>query len=161
MRKDTEYTISHDPKDAAYFTHKAFFIKSPKLQKIKVFKNKEIISIRDENRKNYHFLKAWDNLEIDIHTQWSINNGVMGVELQLENNGKNKVHYMVKLSTKMVENILNTPLNCMAICDESKNILLHIKPLKVNQLLEFYIFKKETDKYIKDSNASARGWIVD
>jgi len=153
LREDTNYTLSHDPKDAAHFTHKAFFLQSPYVGKV--------VGIRDEDKKHYHFLKAWHNLEIDINTQWSINNGVMGVELQLHKNDKNKVSYMTKLPLKMVELILQTKLNCMAICDESQNILLHIKPLKVNQLLEFYMVKKETDTYIKKNNLSPSGWALD
>ena len=160
-RKDTHYTFSHDPKDAAYFTHKAFIVKSPKLARIKIFKDSSIVAIRDEEKKHYHFLKAWDHLEIDIHTQWSINNGVMGVEIELENNGRHTVHYMAKLSLKMVEKILRTPLNCMAICDESQNILLHIKPLRVDQLYDFFCIKKATDRYIKDKGVSHLGWILD
>jgi hypothetical protein len=153
MREDTHYTLSNDSKDAACFTHKAKFVKSPYVG--------EVIGIIDDDKKHYHFLKAWSNMEIDIRTQWSINNGVMGVELQLHKDGKNTVDYMVKLSLKMVENILKSKLNCMTICDEAKNILLHFKPLKVDQLFEFYTMKKETDEYIKNNNLSPKGWVTD
>ena len=154
MRKQTpDFTISHDPKDAACFTHKAYVIQSKYVG--------EVVGIRDEEPKHYHFLKAWNNMEIDINNQWSINNGIMGLELELHKDGKHKVHYMVKLPLKFVEKILSAKLNCMVICDEGRNALLHFKPLKLEQLLEFYIFKKETDAFIKKNYLHPPGWIID
>lgn len=156
-----DYRFSHDPKDAAHFTDRAFFVISPKLKRMKMVKDGVIIGIRDENKKHYHFLKAWDNLEIDIHTRWSINNGVMGLKLKISNNNKNHVSYMVKLTLKMVEKILSTPLGCFAICDESQNVLLHLQPVNLKQLAEFYVYKKQGDKFFKEKNLSPKGWIID
>jgi len=153
MRKDTNYTISHDPKDAACFTHRVKLVKSKYAG--------DVVGIVDENPKNYHFLKAWNNMEIDINNQWSINNGVMGLELELHKDGKHKVRYMIKLSLKLVKKILETKLNCMVICDEGQNPLLHFRPLKVEQLYEFYLLKIQTDRYLKDNNQNPSGWIID
>jgi len=154
MRKQTkDFTISHDSNDAAHFTHKAYEIISKYVGKV--------IGIKDEEPKNYHFLKAWNNMEIDINNQWSINNGIIGLELELHKDGKHKVHYMVKLPLKFVEKILTTKLNCMVICDEGKEALLHFRPLKLEQLVEFYMFKKNTDEYIKKNHLSPSGWVID
>ena len=154
MRKDTQnFWVSHDPKDAACFTHKAKIVKSKHIG--------EVVGIIDDERKHYHFLRAWDHMEIDINNQWSINNGVMGLELELHKDGKNKVHYMVKLKPKIVEKILKTPLNCMAICSEGYDVLLHFKPLKVKQLFDFFIFKINTDKFVKEKHLSPPGWTID
>lgn len=154
MRSETpNFHLSHDPKDAACFTHRVKLVQSKYVG--------EVIGIIDDNKKHYHFLKAWNNMEIDINNQWSINNGIMGLEVELHKDGKNKVRYMVKLSLKQVEKILRAKLNCMVICDEGRNPLLHFQPLKIKQLLEFYVFKLSTDRYIRDNNMSPPGWVLD
>lgn len=153
MREDSNYTVSHDSKNAPQYTHRTKFVKSPYFG--------EIVGIIDDEKKHYHFLKAWSNMVIDINNQWSVNNGVMALDIELHKDGKNKVSYMVKLSSQMVVNILKTRANAIAICDEARNILLYIMPLKVDQLLEFYMMKKETDDYIKKNNLHTRGWILD
>lgn len=150
--EEPDFTVSHDPKDAPIFTHKAKIVKSPYVG--------DIVGIIDDDTKHYHFLKSWNNMEIDINNQWSVNNGTLGLEVCLHKDGKNKVEYMVRLPVKIAETILKTSLNAMAVCDEGKNILLHFKPLKVNQLFEFFILKKRTDAYVIDNNLSPRGWTL-
>lgn len=154
MRKQTpDFTISHDPKDAAHFTHKAYVVISKYVG--------EVVGIKDEDSKHYHFLKAWNNMEIDINNQWSINNGILGLELELHKDGKHKVCYMVKLPLKLAEKILSAKLNCMVICDEGRNPLLHFRPLKLEQLLDFYMFKKNTDEFIKKNHLFPKGWAIE
>ncbi len=149
------YTLSHDSKDAPHFTHRAYLVKSP-MKEIG-----ELIAIMDEDKSHLAFMRGWINCEIDIETRWTLNNGVFGVDIALYRNKKNKVLYNVKLTVAQAEKILRTPLNAMAICDERKRIILYIKPLKINQLFQFYKMKHDTDRYMIDNLISSRGWHVD
>lgn len=153
MSKETFYTVSHNPKDAPNYTHIAYILKSstPKI--------KQLVAICDDDRSHLMFLRGWINCELDIETQWSLNNGVFAVKIVLSK-GKHKVKYYIKLTVKQVEQILRTTLNAMAICDGRKRIILYIKPLKVTQLFEFYKMKHTTDRYMIDNLKSSPGWHV-
>ena len=153
MNTETFYTISHDSKDAPFFTHRGYLLKSP------IKEVGELITIMDENRSHLMFLRGWINCELDIETQWNLNNGIFAVKIVLSK-GKHKVKYYVKLTVKQAEQILRTPLNGMAICDENKRIIMYFKPLKVIQLFEFYKMKHATDRYMIDNLKSSPGWHV-
>jgi len=155
MSEEQFYTISHDSKDAPYFSHRAYLVRSP-MKEVG-----ELIAIMDDDRNHLRFLRGWINCEIDIETRWTLNNGVFGVDIALFRNKKNKVKYNVKLSVPQAEKILRTPLNAMAICDERKRIILYIKPLQIKQLFEFYKMKHTTDRYMIDNLISVPGWHVD
>jgi len=148
------FEISHDSEDAPMYTHRVYPAISKHLGIV-------LVAIEDDDHHHYHFLKAWDNMEIDINNQWSLNNGTLALDLILHKDGKNKVHYMVKLSTKNVKKILKTPLNAMAICDDAKNVLLHFRPLQIEQLVNFYCAKTSTDDFIKKNYLSPKCWSVE
>ena len=153
MNKETFYTLSHDSKDAPNYTHVAYILKSP-MPEIK-----ELVAICDDERSHLMFLRGWINCELDIETQWNLNNGIFAVKIVLSK-GKHKVKYHVKLTVKQAEQILRTPLNGMAVCDGSKRIIMYFKPLKVKQLFEFYKMKHATDRYVIDNIISTPGWHV-
>jgi len=153
MSEETFYTLSHDSKDAPNYTHVAYILKSP-MPEIK-----QLVAICDDERSHLMFLRGWINCELDIETQWNLNNGIFAVKIVLSK-GKHKVKYFVKLTGKQTEQILRTPLNAMAICDEGKRIILYFTPLKVRQLYEFYKMKHSTDRYMIDNLKSSPGCHV-
>lgn len=155
MSEKEFYTVSHNAKDAPLYTHRAYVVRSP------MAKIGEIVTIMDDDKTHLRFLRGWINCELDIETQWSLNNGVFAVTIVLHRNNKNRVKYNVKLSGAFVRRILRSPLNAMAICDERKKILLYFSPLKVDQLLEFYKMKYVTDRFMIDNLISTPGWHVD
>jgi len=155
MSEEKFYTVSHSSKDAPFYTHRAYVIKSP------VPELGEIVTIMDDDKTHLRFLRGWINCELDIETRWSLNNGVFAVDIVLHRNNKNRVEYKIKLTTPLVERILRTPLNGMGICDERKRIILYFSPLKIDQLFEFYKMKHATDRFMIDNLISTPGWHVD
>ena len=151
--KETFYTLSHNPKDAPHYTHVAYIVTST------IPEIKELVAICDDDKSHLRFLRGWINCELDIETQWNINNGIFAVKIVLSK-GKHKVKYYVKLTVKQAEQILRTPLNGMAICGENKRIIMYFKPLKIEQLFEFYNMKHATDRYMIDNLKSSPGWHV-
>lgn len=154
MSEETFYAVSHDSKDAPHYTHRVYVVKSP------IPELGEIVTIMDDDRNHLRFLRGWINCELDIETRWSLNNGVFAVDIVLHRNNKNKVKYKVKLTGKLVERILRTPLHGMGVCDGRKRIILYFSPLKVSELLEFYKIKYDTDRFVTDNLISTPGWHV-
>ena len=99
--KETFYTLSHNPKDAPHYTHVAYILQSliPEI--------KELVAICDDDKSHLRFLRGWLNCELDIETQWSINNGIFAVKIVLSK-GKHKVKYSVKFTVKQAAMILST-----------------------------------------------------
>jgi hypothetical protein len=146
--------ISHDPRDAPMFSHKVFEVFYPLI-------NSKVIAIQDDDRTHYPFLKQWVGMEVDIECQWSINNGTLGLDMELHNAGKHSFEYCVKLKMVQAIQILKTPHHFMGIINEQKRLIYGFKPLKVNQLAEFIAFKKETDDYVKHEHLYPKGWSVE
>lgn len=147
------YTVSHDPKDAPGYTHRVYLCNSKYVGKI--------LCIEDIDKIHYPFLRQWNNMEIDINNQWSLNNGTLALNLLIHKDGRNKMQYMVQLKTKDVKSILKAKLNAIGICDERKRVLLHLRPLKIEQLVEFYKMKISTDKFVKTNHLSPKGWSIE
>ena len=156
MSEEDFYTVSHDAKDAPHFTHRAYVIKSG------IAELGDIVAIMDEDRSHLAFMRGWVNCVIDIDNNWSLNNGVFGMDLKLWRNNKNKnlVKYKVKFTVKQVKKILCTPLCGMAICDERKEVLVPFMPRVVNHLYKFYKMKHVGDRYMIDNLKSIPGWHV-
>ena len=114
-RKD--YSVSHNPKDAAYFTHRVYVIRYTLI-------NADLLCIEDEDKKHYPFLKQWAGMEIDINNQWSVNNGVLGLEVLLHKDGKHKMKYMVRVKVEHAKILLKSPIRAIGICDERKKIIV-------------------------------------
>jgi len=154
MSKEEFYTYSKDPKDAPHYTDRAYVLSSP------IPELGKLVAIMDDDRSHLMFLRGWINCELDIQTQWNLNNGIFAVRIVLSR-GKHKVKYHIKLTVEQAKQILKTPLNGMAVCDERKKIILYFKPLKIKQLFEFYQMKHSTDRYIIDNLIKTPGWHVD
>lgn len=152
MRRDRpNYSVSHDPKDAAFYTHRIYVIHYPLI-------HQDLLCIQDEDRTHYPFLKQWAGMEIDINNQWSVNNGVLGLEVLLHKDGQHKMKYMVKVKLAQAEILLRSPLRAIGICDERKRILLPVSLPNLRDLAEFYSLKKNTDSFIKKNHLSPKGW---
>ncbi len=155
MSEKEFYTVSHNPKDAPHYTHRAYVVRSP-LKEVG-----EIVVIMDDDKSHLRFLRGWINCEIDIETRWSLNNGIFAVDIVLHRNNRNKVKYKIKLTGKLAEMIIRSPLNAMGICDERKRIILYFQPRAVDQLYKFYQMKYATDRYVIDNQIYTPGWHVD
>ncbi len=152
MRSDRpDYSVSHDPKDAAYYTHRIYVIHYPLIRR-------DLLCIQDEDKAHYPFLKQWAGMEIDINNQWSVNNGVLGLEVLLHIDGKHKMRYMVKVKLPQAELLLQSPLRAIGICDERKRILLPVSLPNLRDLVQFYKLKKNTDQFVKHNHLSPKGW---
>lgn len=148
-----EYTVSHNPKDAPRYNHRVYVCDSKYVGKI--------LCIEDIDKTHYPFLRQWNNMEIDINNQWSLNNGILALNLLIHKNGKHKMQYMVRLKIKDVKTILSTKINAIGICDERKRVLLHLRPLKIELLVKFYKMKISTDTFIKHHHLSPKGWSIE
>jgi len=148
-----EYTVSHDPKDAPSYNHRVYLCNSKYVGKI--------LCIEDIDKTHYPFLRQWNNMEIDINNQWSLNNGTLALNMKIHKDGRHEMQYMVRLKIKDVKIIFTTSLNAMGICDERKRVLLHFRPLKLLQLYEFYKMKVTTDQFVKSEHLSPKGWTIE
>lgn len=151
-RKD--YSVSHNPKDAAAFTHRVYVIRYNLIKA-------DILCIQDEDRSHLPFLKQWAGMEIDINNQWSVNNGVLGLEVLLHKDGKHKMKYMVKVKLPQAKVILESPLNAIGICDERKRIILPVRLPNLQDLFQFYQIKRNTDNFIKKNHLSPKSWSIE
>jgi len=149
-----DYTISHDPSDAPAFDHRLYSIYFPLIKH-------NILCIEDDDRTHYPFLKQWVGMEIDINNQWSVNNGTLGLEVVIHKDGKHKMNYMVRVKLEHARLILNSPLNCIGICNDRKRILLPVRLPMIDDLLMFFQFKIATDDYIKKNHLSPKGWTIE
>ncbi len=147
------YTVSHDPKNAPRYNHRVYLCQS------KYVRN--ILCIEDIDKMHYPFLRQWNNMEIDIDNQWSLNNGTLALNMKIHKDGRHEMQYMVRLKVKDAERILSTRLNAMGICDERRRVLLHLRPLKISQLYEFYKMKVSTDAFVKKKHLSPKGWTIE
>ncbi len=155
MRKHyPDYTISHDPNDAPSYDHRLYSIYFPLI-------HQEILCIEDDDRTHYPFLKQWVGMEIDIGNQWSVNNGTLGLEVILHKDGKHKMEYMVRVKLQHARLILNSPLNCIGICDDRRRILLPVRLPMIDDLLMFFQFKIATDNFVKKHHLSPKGWTIE
>ena len=100
-------------------------------------------------------------MEIDINNQWSVNNGTLGLEVVIHKDGKHKMKYMVRVKMAHAEVILKSPLRAIGICDDRKRILLPVKLPNLNDLVQFYNLKKNTDNFIKKNYLSPKGWTIE
>ena len=150
----SDYRISHDPKDAPMYDHRLYVINFPLI-------GKDILCIMDDDRSHYPFLKQWQGMEIDIENQWSVNNGILGLEVILHKDNKHKMKYMVRIKLKHAKIILNSFLKCIGICDDRQRILLPVSLPNLKDLMEFYNFKIETDNFIKQNYLSPKGWTIE
>lgn len=146
--------ISHDPNDAPMFSHKVFEVYYPMIKS-------KVIAIQDDDRTHYPFLKQWVGMEVDIDCQWSVNNGTLGLDMALHNAGKHRFEYCVRLKVPQAIQILKTPHNFMGIINEQKRLIYGFRPLKVKELAEFIVFKKETDNFVKKNHLYPKGWAVE
>lgn len=153
-RPFTKARISHDSADAPIFTHKVFTVYWSYL-------NANILSIQDDDRTHYQFLKQWVGMEIDIENQWSINNGTLGLDMVLHNKGMHRMEYCVRLKIPEVELVLKTTYNVIGIINEQKRLIYVFKPLQINELVNFLKFKKETDKMVKKNHLYPKGWSIE
>lgn len=153
-RKHSEATISHDPNDAPIFTHKVFTVYWSYL-------NCDILAIQDDDKIHYPFLKQWVGMEVDIDNRWSINNGTLGLDMELHNGGKHKMEYCVRLKIPQAELILKTKHNMMGIINEQKRLIYAFHPHRVKDLVEFLQLKKETDALVKREHLSPKGWSIE
>jgi len=151
--REGSYTISHNPRDAPMYNHRVYLCQSKYVGKI--------LCIEDDDKNHHPFLRQWNNMEIDINNQWSVNNGIIALHLKIHKDGRHQMQYMVRLKVKEVEVILGTPLYAMGICDERRRVLLHFKPLQVIQLIRFYNFKVETDQIVKENHLYPKGWSIE
>ena len=155
MRKHyPDYTISHDTNDAPTYDHRLYSIYFPLIKQ-------NILCIEDDDRTHYPFLKQWVGMEIDINNQWSVNNGTLGLEVVIHKDGKHKMYYMVRVKLQHARLILNSPLNCIGICNERKRILLPVRLPMTDDLLMFFRFKIATDDYVKKNHLSPKGWTIE
>ncbi len=148
-----DYTYSNDPKDAPQYDHRVYVCQSRYVQKI--------LCIEDIDKGHYPFLRQWNNMEVDINNQWSVNNGTIALRLRIHKDAKHEMEYMVRLKLRHVELILSTPFNAMGVCDERRRVLLHFRPLQIVQLSRFYEFKINTDKMIKKNHLHPKGWSIE
>lgn len=148
--------ISHDPADAAQWTHRTTMIYYPMIKS-------KILSIIDEDKKHYPFLKQWVGMEVDIDCQWSINNGVLGLDMALHNADKNRFEYCIKMKPAEAQHILDTPHNLVGITNQDKRLIYGFKPLMLPQLAEMIETKKYGDAAVRKKNFgnSMRGWQLD
>ena len=153
-RKRSSYSISHDPKNAPMYNHRLCVVYFHLI-------NKNILCIMDEDKTHYSFLKQWQGMEIDIENQWSVNNGTLGLEVELHKNNKHKMKYMGRVKLEHAKIILNSPLRCIGICDDRKRILLPVKLPQLSDLMEFYHLKIETDNFIKQNHLSPKCWTIE
>ena len=120
-----------------------------------------ILCIEDTDRTHYPFLRQWLGMEIDIHNQWSLNNGTLGLELNIDNNGKHKMSYMVRVKMKEAKILVESAYRTIAICDDRKRILLPLVLPMINDLVMFYKLKIERDDYIKKNYLSPKNWSIE
>lgn len=149
-----DYSLSHDPKDAPYYTHRLFVINYPLIKS-------DLLCILDDDRTHYPFLKQWAGMEIDINNQWSVNNGTLGLEVILHKDGKHKMKYMVRVKVEHAKIILRSPLRAIGICNDRKNILLPVRLPNLQDLVQFYNLKINTDNYIKKNHLYPKGWTFE
>ena len=45
--------------------------------------------------------------------------------------------------------------------NEQKRLIYGFRPLKVKELAEFIVFKKETDNFVKKNHLYPKGWAVE
>lgn len=147
------YTVSHDPRDAPMYNHRVYVCQSRYVGKI--------LCIEDDDKTHYPFLRQWNNMEIDINNQWSVNNGTLALNMKIHKDGRHEMKYMVRLKVSDVKIIFATKLNAMGICDERKRVLLHFGPLKLDQLYGFYQMKISTDNFVKKKHLSPKGWSIE
>lgn len=150
----SDYTVSHDPKHAPHYNSRLYSIYYPLIRK-------NLLCIEDTDRTHYPFLKQWVGMEIDVNNQWSVNNGILGLELRLHNNEKHVMHYMVRVKLEHAKVIMNAPLNMMGICNDRKRILFPLKLPMIDDLLMFFKMKVATDDYIKKNHLSPKGWSIE
>jgi len=153
-RKYPKAGVSHDPRDAPTYTHKVFTVYWSYL-------NCDILAIQDDDRTHYPFLKQWVGMEVDIENTWSVNNGTLGLDMELHNKDKHKMQYCVRLKIPQAELILKTQNNMIGIINEQKRLIYAFQPLQIRELAEFLQFKKETDSYIKQEHLSPKGWSIE
>jgi len=153
-RKYPTAKITHDPRDAPTYTHKVFTVYWSYL-------NCNILAIQDDDRTHYPFLKQWVGMEVDIENRWSVNNGTLGLDVELHNGGKHKMQYCVRLKIPQAELILKTQENVIGIINEQKRLIYAFQPLQIRELAKFLQFKKETDAFIKQKHLSPKGWSIE
>jgi len=153
-RKYSTAKITHDPRDAPTYTHKVFTVYWSYL-------NCNILAIQDDDRTHYPFLKQWVGMEVDIENRWSVNNGTLGLDVELHNGGKHKMQYCVRLKIPQAELILKTQENVIGIINEQKRLIYAFQPLQIRELARFLQFKKETDAMIKQNHLSPKGWSIE
>lgn len=149
-----DYSVSHDPKDAPFYTHRLYVIRYNLIKS-------DLLCIEDPDRTHHPFLKQWVGMEIDINNQWSVNNGTLGLEVLIHKDGTHKMRYMVRVKLEHAKAILNSPLQAIGICDERKRILLPVRLPMVNDLIMFYKLKIDTDHFIKQNHLSPKGWSIE
>jgi len=148
-----DYTLSHDPNDAPYFDHKLYVLSMRDVGKI--------LYIEDTDRTHYPFLKQWQGMEIDINNQWSVNNGILGLEVVIHKDGRHKMRYMVRVKLAEAKILLESQYRAIGICDERKRILLPLNLPMIDDLLLFYDFKTNTDKYVKENHLYPKAWSIE
>ena len=153
-RKHSKAIISHDPRDAPIFTHRVFTVYWSYL-------NCDILAIQDDDRAHYPFLKQWVGMEVDIDNRWSINNGTLGLDMELHNGGKHTMHYCVRLKIPQVELILKTKNNVIGIINEQKRLVYVFQPFRIRDLEGFLHVKKKTDAMVKEKHLSPKGWSIE
>ena len=147
------YTVSHDAKDAPMYNHRVYVCHSRYVG--------NILCIEDIDKTHYPFLRQWNNMEIDINNQWSLNNGTLALNLKIHKDRRHEMQYMVRLKVSDVKIIFTTKLNAMGICDERRRVLLHFRPLRLDQLYEFYKMKISTDQFVKKNHLYPKGWSIE
>lgn len=153
-RKQQPAGISTDPKDAPLFTHKVFKIYWPYLKC-------DILAIQDDDKTHYPFLKQWVGMEVDIETQWSLNNGTIGLDMALHNDNKHRFEYCVRLKIPEAELILKTKHQVMGIINDYKRLIYAFQPLQCHQLKEFVEMKKEVDREVKSRHLHPKAWSIE
>jgi len=148
-----DYTLSHDSKDAPIFDHKLYVLSMKDIGKI--------LCIEDTDRTHYSFLRQWRGMEIDINNQWSVNNGTLGLQVIIHKDGRHKMKYMVRVKVAEAKILLESQYRTIGICDERKRILLPVVLPMIDDLLMFFNFKTNTDKYVKKNHLSPKAWSIE
>jgi len=155
LRKhNSDYTLSHDSRDAPAYDHRLYSIYFPLICQ-------KILCIEDDDKTHYPFLKQWQGMEIDINNQWSVNNGTLGLKVVIHKDGKHKMKYMVRVKVSEAKILLESQYRIIGICDERKRILLPLVLPMINDLLMFFDFKSNTDKFIKKNHLYPKAWSIE